>query len=157
MGTVRYSGLNKIKLYYICDTLNAVSFYASRVVSYLDDAIRKCRQRKSRGPSKSMDDSWQQGSFVVQGCSNTAKTHYRKLETNISRKGIVRPQSQFVTFMCLCSHDRSAYSAAGKYLNHALAADAMLCQQKMPAVERKSAVAKDVTQLLMFPAAVLWK
>ncbi len=28
---------------------------------------------------------------------------------------------------------------------------------KMPAVERKSAVTKDVTQLLMFPAAVLWK
>jgi hypothetical protein len=44
-------------------------------------------------------------------------TQYRKFETNIPRKGIARPQSQF-PHSCVCerfiySHDRSAYSAAG--------------------------------------------
>ncbi len=50
-----------------------------------------------------------------------AKTQYRKFETNITRKGMVRPQSQF-PHSCVCerftySHDRSAYSAAGKYVD----------------------------------------
>ncbi len=50
----------------------------------------------------------------------SAKTQYRKLETNIPRNGIARPQSQF-PHSCVCariiySHDRSAYSAAGKYV-----------------------------------------
>jgi hypothetical protein len=49
----------------------------------------------------------------------TAKTKYRKFETNISRKGIARSQSQFPhLYVCerfLYSHDRSAYAAAGKY------------------------------------------
>ncbi len=45
----------------------------------------------------------------------------RKFETNIPRKGISRPQFQF-PYSCVCerfiySHDRSAYSAAGKYVN----------------------------------------
>jgi hypothetical protein len=49
------------------------------------------------------------------GC--TAMTQYRKFETNISRKGIARPQFQF-QHSCVCerfmySHDRSAYSTAG--------------------------------------------
>jgi hypothetical protein len=49
---------------------------------------------------------------------NTAKTLYRKFETNIPRKGTVQPQSQFL-LSCFCerfiySHDRSAYSAARK-------------------------------------------
>jgi hypothetical protein len=48
-------------------------------------------------------------------------TQYRKFETNIPRKGIVRPQSQF-PHSCVCerfiySHDQSAYSAAGKYVD----------------------------------------
>jgi hypothetical protein len=46
----------------------------------------------------------------------TAKNQYRKLETNIPRKGIARPQSQFPhSFVCerfIYSHDGSAYSAA---------------------------------------------
>jgi hypothetical protein len=47
----------------------------------------------------------------------TAKTQYRKFETNIFRKEIVGPQSQF-PHSCVCerfikSHDRSAYSSAG--------------------------------------------
>jgi hypothetical protein len=47
----------------------------------------------------------------------TAKKQYRTLETNIPRKGIARPQSQF-PHSCVCerfkySHNRSAYSAAG--------------------------------------------
>ncbi len=51
----------------------------------------------------------------------TAKTQYRKFETNVPRKGIPRPQSQF-PHSCVCerfifSHDRSAYSAAGKYVD----------------------------------------
>jgi hypothetical protein len=51
----------------------------------------------------------------------TAKTKYRKLETNIPRKGISGPQSQF-PHSCVCeqfiySHDWSAYSAAGKYVH----------------------------------------
>ncbi len=46
-----------------------------------------------------------------------AKNQYRKLETNIPRKGTARPQSQF-PHSCVCeqfiySHDRFAYSAAG--------------------------------------------
>ncbi len=51
----------------------------------------------------------------------TAKTQYRKFETNIPRKGVARPQSQF-PHSCVCerfiySHDQSAYSAAGKYVD----------------------------------------
>ncbi len=47
----------------------------------------------------------------------TAKTQCRTFETNIPRKGIVRPQSNFPR-SCVCelfiySQDRSAYSAAG--------------------------------------------
>ncbi len=43
-----------------------------------------------------------------------------KIETNIPRKGIAWPQSQF-SHPCVCDrliyfHDRSAYSAAGKYV-----------------------------------------
>ncbi len=50
----------------------------------------------------------------------TAKTKYLKLETNIPCKGISRPQYQF-PHSCVCerfkySHDRPAYSAAGKYV-----------------------------------------
>ncbi len=56
--------------------------------------------------------------------SYTAKTQYRKFETNIPRKGIARPQSQF-THSCVCerfiySRDRSAFSAAGKYVDRSL-------------------------------------
>jgi hypothetical protein len=43
--------------------------------------------------------------------SYTAKTQYRKFETNIPRKGITRPQSQF------SHHDWNACSAAGKYVD----------------------------------------
>ncbi len=49
------------------------------------------------------------------------KTQYRKFKTNTPSKGIARPQSQF-PHSCICerfiySHDRSAYSAAGKYVD----------------------------------------
>jgi hypothetical protein len=48
----------------------------------------------------------------------TAKNQYRKFETNIPRKGNARPRSQFphsrVCERFIYSHDRSAYSAAGK-------------------------------------------
>jgi hypothetical protein len=49
--------------------------------------------------------------------NSTAKTKYRKLETNIPRKGISGFQSQF-PYSCVCerfiySHDRFAYSAEG--------------------------------------------
>ncbi len=48
----------------------------------------------------------------------TAKTQYRKFETNIPKKGIALPRSQF-PHSCACerfidSHNRSAYSDAGK-------------------------------------------
>ncbi len=50
----------------------------------------------------------------------TEKTQYRKFETNITRKGIARSQSQFphscVGERFIYSHDRSDYSAAGKYV-----------------------------------------
>jgi hypothetical protein len=54
--------------------------------------------------------------------AHTAKTQYRKFEKNVTIKGIARPQSQF-PHPCVCdqfiySHDWSAYSAAGKNLNH---------------------------------------
>ncbi len=47
-----------------------------------------------------------------------AKTQYRKFETNIPRKGIVRPQSQF-PHSCVCerfmySYDGSAYNSAAE-------------------------------------------
>jgi hypothetical protein len=48
----------------------------------------------------------------------TAKTQYRKYETNIPRKGIVSvPISTFMYLWAIYvySHNRSAYSAAGKY------------------------------------------
>ncbi len=50
-----------------------------------------------------------------------SKTQDRKLETNIPRTGIARTQSLF-PHSCVCerliySHDRSAYSDAGKYVN----------------------------------------
>ncbi len=43
----------------------------------------------------------------------TAKRHYRKFKTNVPRKGIARPQSQF-PFSCVCerfiySHDQSLF------------------------------------------------
>jgi hypothetical protein len=48
----------------------------------------------------------------------TANTQYRKFETNIPRKGIARPQSQFHIHVSVSdSHDPSAYSAAGKYVD----------------------------------------
>ncbi len=58
---------------------------------------------------------------TVYAGSYTAKTKYRKFETNIPRKGIVRPQFQF-PHSCVCerilwSQDRSAYSAAGKFVD----------------------------------------
>jgi hypothetical protein len=51
----------------------------------------------------------------------TANAHCRKFKTNIPRKGIVRPQSQFphssVCERFIYFHTRSAYSAAGKYVD----------------------------------------
>ncbi len=51
----------------------------------------------------------------------TAKTQYQKFETNIPRKGIARPQSQYpqscVSQRFIYSHDWSAYSATGKYVD----------------------------------------
>ncbi len=51
----------------------------------------------------------------------TAKTQYRKFETDITRKGIAQPQFQFPhSWVCerfTYSHDPSAYSAAGKYVD----------------------------------------
>jgi len=51
----------------------------------------------------------------------TGKTQYRKFKTNIPRKRIARPQSQF-PHSCVCErfiyfHYRSAYSATGKYVD----------------------------------------
>jgi hypothetical protein len=48
---------------------------------------------------------------------NKAKTKYRNFETNIPRKGISGPQSQF-PYSCVCEpfiyyYDRSAHSAGG--------------------------------------------
>ncbi len=56
-----------------------------------------------------------------QGAQDTAKTQYQKIETNIPRKGIARSQSQF-PHSCVCErfiyfHNRSAYSAARKYVD----------------------------------------
>ncbi len=49
--------------------------------------------------------------------SYTAKTKCRKFETNIPRKGISGPQSQFphscVCERIICSHDWAAFSAGG--------------------------------------------
>jgi hypothetical protein len=62
---------------------------------------------------------------VSQNCkiskAGIAETQYRKFETNIPRKGIARGQSR-IPHSCACerfiySQDRSAYSAAGKYVD----------------------------------------
>ncbi len=58
---------------------------------------------------------WCLKQFSSTGC--TAKNQHWKLETNIPRKGIVWPQSQFPR-SCVCerfiySHNRSAYPVAG--------------------------------------------
>ena len=45
-------------------------------------------------------------SVILTSSSGTAKTQYRKFETNILRKGIARPQSQF-PHSCVC--ERSIY------------------------------------------------
>jgi hypothetical protein len=66
----------------------------------------------------------------------TAKNQYRKLETNIPRKGIARPQSQ-CPHSCVCerfiySHDGSAYSAAGNMWTdpgHAIPRKGMHCKE----------------------------
>jgi hypothetical protein len=55
--------------------------------------------------------------FDLVDCVCTAKTKCRKFETNIPRKGISGPQSQF-PHSCVCeriiySHDGSACSAGG--------------------------------------------
>jgi hypothetical protein len=52
----------------------------------------------------------------------TAKKKYRNFETNIPRKGISGPQSQF-PHSCVCerfiySHDGSPYSAGGNMWTH---------------------------------------
>jgi hypothetical protein len=51
----------------------------------------------------------------------TAKTQHRKFKTNIPRIGIARSQSQFPhsvsDLLVLYSHDWSAYSATGKYVD----------------------------------------
>jgi hypothetical protein len=52
----------------------------------------------------------------------TAVTQYRKFETYISRKGIAGLSSDVhihlsVSDLYIYSHDRSAYSAAGKYVD----------------------------------------
>ncbi len=66
----------------------------------------------------------QEKNLDVRQCA-LQKTQYRKFETYIPTKGIVRPppppQSQF-PHSCVCdrflySHGRSAYSAAGKYVD----------------------------------------
>jgi len=59
--------------------------------------------------------------FVCSSFWCAAKTQYRKFETNIPRKGILRPQSQF-PHSCVCErfiyyHDWSAYSSAGTYVD----------------------------------------
>jgi hypothetical protein len=61
---------------------------------------------------------WDKLKKLLANHSNSTKTQYRKFETNIPRKGIALPQSQFPQ-SCVCerfiySQDRSAYSAAGK-------------------------------------------
>ncbi len=67
--------------------------------------------KKNRSPSSCRVHRW----------NHTAKRLYRKFETNVPRKGIARPQSQF-PHSCVCerfiySHNRPAYSAARKYLD----------------------------------------
>jgi hypothetical protein len=54
--------------------------------------------------------------IIIFDTEYTAKNQYRKLETNIPRKGIERPESQFPHSYgfegFINSHHRSAYSAA---------------------------------------------
>jgi hypothetical protein len=66
--------------------------------------------------------------FPTDSVYRTAKKQYRKFEINIPRKGIDIPRKgiarpQFpIPHSCVCrrfiySHDRSTYSAAGKYVD----------------------------------------
>jgi hypothetical protein len=64
---------------------------------------------------------WQSYSPYTELLSHTAKTQYRKFKTNISRKEIAWPQSQYPhSSECerfMYSHNQSAYSVAGKYVD----------------------------------------
>ncbi len=67
------------------------------------------------GPSGHQAWGHRHGGFGQGAC--TAKTKCQKFETNITRKGISGPQSQF-PHSCVCeriiySHDGSAFSAGG--------------------------------------------
>ncbi len=69
-----------------------------------------------------IEERWKIYLYMVY--EHTAKTQYRKFETNIPRKVIARPQSQY-PHSCVCdgfiySQDQSAYSAAGKYVDRSL-------------------------------------
>ncbi len=78
-----------------------------------------CSSCRASSPGQSLSSMSSLGSSDVQPFVHHAKNQCRKLQTNIPRKGIAGPQSQFPhSYVCerfIYSHHRSAYSAAGKY------------------------------------------
>jgi hypothetical protein len=92
---------NTIRLYVRSRILSAFNFNKDKY-SYLHFEYKQLKREKMR----------------LHLAYYTAKTQYRKFETNIPRKGTGQPQAQFL-HSCFCerfiySHDQSAYSAARK-------------------------------------------
>jgi hypothetical protein len=78
-------------------------------------------EKKFSPPGKAILEDTLFFAIVFIGTNLFVKTQYGKSETNIPRKGIARPQSQ-LPHSCVCerfiySRDRSAFSAAGKYVD----------------------------------------
>ncbi len=73
-----------------------------------------CSYCRASSPGQSLSSMSSLGSTDVQPFVHTAQNQCRKLETNIPRKGIAWPQSQFPhSYVCkrfIYSHHRSAYS-----------------------------------------------
>ncbi len=98
------------KYLYLCFlTLSLLAFviWITRQICWLSLCCKELF--RCSGLNKASNFSW---------AERTAKTVYRKFETNIPRNETARPQAQFL-HECFCerfiySHDRSAYSAPGK-------------------------------------------
>ncbi len=120
--------------------------HPSLVSAYLFEILQSLRTGSHAAQAKVLQDCalsviyWSELRYVDTRLKNTTSSYRRsvlfylvmvtwphckdtlpKIETNIPRIGIARPQFQF-SHSCICeliiySHDRSAYSATGKYVD----------------------------------------
>ncbi len=114
--------------YHINITLNYI-LPKSTLHKYPKVSTEQCRlhwsSSQKRREQRQNDLQQQKAIFTVWICFNTyfhtAKITIPNFKTNIPRKGIARTQSRFphsyACEWCISSHDRSAYSTAGKYVD----------------------------------------